>query len=337
MDAQPIQPLISSSAGIHYDYDQGHVIGWLEILDRGLAKREFNFLSPQSGGRILGSFDETGLYVPVAETGKKVMLYLLVRKAIGKDITNYPQQVGDCVSFGAKNAAETLQAVQTVLQGEAIKWRPVFPPYYYGTGRVYVGRGQLGYSDGSLGVWMAEAVTKYGTLFADEPGVPQYSGSVARRWGDPVARDDLDIWKPKALAYLVKQTAPVRTWPELVAAITNGYPVTIASDVGFTMEPGSDGFHRRRGSWAHQMCIIGVCDTPQAQYAIIQNSWGDVHGRLKDFDDGHDLPLGCLRVRRPDVEVILAQDDSFAYSHMVGFPDQSEQIDREMFRFIKSS
>ena len=35
----------------------------------------------------------------------------------------------------------------------------------------------------------------YGGLYADDPGVPAYSASVAKAWGDPNPRNDLDLFK----------------------------------------------------------------------------------------------------------------------------------------------
>lgn len=231
----------------------------------------------------------------------------------------------NCVSFGAKNATEYLSCVQILVNG-GMQFKNVFPPYYYGTGRVYVGGGRIG-GDGSLGSWMASAVQKYGTLFVDDKDVPSYSGSVARSWGS--SRSTLDKYLPTAQDNLVKSAALVRTWDDLVAAIVNGYPCTCASNVGFTMEPNSQGFHRRRGSWAHQMCFVGVDDEYSTPYALILNSWGDSHGRLKDFETSENLPMGILRVPREDAEAILRAGETFAFSQFDGFPEQ--KLDKYLF------
>ena len=314
-------------------YENGELCGWAEHHNPGLARSEFRLLS--KGGLFLPFRITRTTRQRYTATGKKVMLYLLARKLLGQDITFYPQEIGDCVSFGAKNAAELLQVVQKLIKGDAIKWRPVFPPYYYGTGRVYVGRGRLGNQDGSLGSWMAQAVMRYGTLFADEPNVPKYSGRVAKAYGDPDPRNDLDLWLPTAKNYLIQGAALIKTWPDLVEAIANGYPVTCASNVGFEMEPRRDGFHYvGRRPWPHQMAFIGVDDNERNPYAVVQNQWGHVHGDLKDFADGHNLPKGCLRIRRDAAELILRANESFAYSHMRGFPDQSAEIEKAMFDLI---
>lgn len=239
----------------------------------------------------------------------------------------------NCVSFGAKNATEYLQCVEKVVKGESQQFRPVFPPFYYGTGRTYVGGGRLGNSDGSLGSWMAEAVQKYGTLWADDEGVPKYSGRVAKAWGDPRPSDDLDRFKDKAAPYRVRKAALVTTWDQLVEAICNGYPCTTASNVGYSMTPSSDGFHRQTDNWPHQMCIIGVDDNDRDPYALILNSWGDAHGRLKDFETGEDIPVGVIRARRKDIEKHLRARETFAFGDVDGFPER--RLDIALFDLIR--
>jgi intein/homing endonuclease len=227
--------------------------------------------------------------------------------------------VHNCVSFGAKNACEYLLCTQIALGNTLDKFRPVFPPYLYGCGRVFVGH-QTDYSDGSVGSWQAEAVQKYGVLAADEPNVPAYAGKVAKAWGGGKGppQEFVDLGKK----HPVKSAAQVNSWSDLVAAVTNGYPCTVASNQGFQMEPGSDGFHSPHGSWAHQMCIMGVDDSYKTPYALILNSWGDVHGHLKDFDTQEDLPVGVLRVRSDTIESMIKQSDTFAFSHLDWFQDQ---------------
>jgi len=223
---------------------------------------------------------------------------------------------------------------ERLLKGDNEKFRPVFPPYLYGTGRIYVGGGQLGNEDGSLGSWMADAIVKYGVLCSDEPGVPVYSGSVASSWGGTRGRPTLDKWKPIAEVHPVKSAAKIDNWDELVTAICNGYPCTVASMQGFNMEASSDGFHRANGQWAHQMTWIGVDDEVSDPYAILLNNWGDVHGRLKDFKTGENLPEGVLRVRKSTVQSMINAGETFAYSNFDGFPDQQEKLEKALFKLI---
>jgi len=323
------------------DYEKGTLCGWGEIRQPGIVKAQFNLL--ESGFLPFHIRQQTKV-----TAGRKMFLYQVVRKILGQDTKNYPQEIGDCVSFGAKNGTEYLTCTQiasvaqslyesggdyqSYLANARIKFRSIFPPWFYGTGRVYVGGGRLGNEDGSLGSWMAAAVQKYGALFSDDSNVPAYSGRIAKAWGDPNPRNDLDNFKDVAKQYLVKGAALIRSWDDLVAALCNGYPCPTASNIGYGMEPGRDGFHVQNTQWGHQMCFIGADDNDKDPYALIVNSWGDVHGHLKDFESGEDLPVGVLRVRRRDAEKHIQAQETFAYSAFDGFPEQG--LDKALFMLV---
>lgn len=265
--------------------------------------------------------------------GKRQMLWEFTRKVLGKDTENYAQQVGDCVSFGGKNVTEYLQCVQISLDGDAQKFRNMFPPYFYGCSRVFIGGGGM-WGDGSSGTWLQAAVRKYGVLAVDDPGVPKYSGGVARQWGggNGPPQELVNIGKQ----HLVKTTAQITNADDAANALLNGYPIAVCSDWGYNMQASSDGFHAPRGTWNHCMSIIGFDDSDSSKglYFIILNSWGDVHGHLKDFATGVDLPVGVLRVRGEYVNKMLAEGDSFAFSQFDGFPDNSKKLKEAMFDLI---
>jgi hypothetical protein len=304
-------------------YESGTVQGW---AGEEIARQAFSLLSPSFYDGFSDDMRENA-------AGRKMFLYRACRAALGQDTKNYPQQIGDCVSFGAKNATEIVTCCDIVIRGLREKFRPVFPPYFYGTGRIYVGGGQMGNQDGSSGAWMAEAVMKYGCLFADETEVPTYSGSVAKQWGGPGGSRYLDKFKSTAQKYLIKSAAKINDWNDLVTAVCNGYPCTVASNQGFAMEAGSDGFHTAQGQWAHQMCIIGVDDEYSTPYALILNNWGDVHGHLKSFDKpDEDLPVGVIRAKKSVIERMIAAGETFAYSQFDGFPAQD--LDRALFKLV---
>jgi hypothetical protein len=298
-------------------YVQKKVSGW---LGEEIARQNWNLIGSDPAFRPF-----------TLKTGDKqrMMLYEVVRKVLNKDTENYAQQVGDCVSFGMKNAIEYLQCCEILINGEREKFHNIFPPYLYGTGRVQIGGGRIN-GDGSLGSWMAAAVIKYGAIASKDPNVPGYSGNVARKWGAPPGppTEFLNIGK----LHLIKSAAQVTSWDQLVAAICNGYPCTVASDQGFNMEASSDGFHAARGSWAHQMCIIGIDNEHPDPYAIILNSWGDAHGRLKDFKTGEQLPIGVLRVRRKTIERMIGQQEVFAVHQYDGQKEQD--LDKALFKLI---
>lgn len=252
-------------------------------------------------------------------TGGIARLWDLVRRVLNRDTENYRQETGDCVSFGAKNAIEYVQCAE-ILRGDLEEFQPVFPPYLYATGRVLVGENRLRGRAGSLGSWMAKAVVEHGVLRSNHDGVPRYSGSIADRWGNG---DGFQAFLTEGRRHPVRSAARITTWDALVAAIVNGYPCTIASNAGFSMTAGSDGFHHQRGTWPHQMCIVAISDDARRPWAGLLNSWGDAHGRVVDFDSGEPWPVGTLRVRRDAIEGMLRTGECFAYSQFDGFPQQN--------------
>jgi hypothetical protein len=268
--------------------------------------------------------------------GRKRMLYEIVKKVLGKYTPNYAQSIGDCTSFGAKNVNEYLSCTQILLENKAEGFRPIFPPYFYGVGRVIIGK-EYGTDfacseDGGIGSYVSEGVTKYGALFADEDGVPKYSGQVAKSWGcDGPPNNFVSIAK----RHLIKSAARITNWDDFVNAIVNGYPIHFCSNLSFQMQPNSNGFHEQTSEgWPHCMGFIGVDDEWKDPYAILLNSWGeDAHGILKDFYTGETLPGGCLRVHKSVIEKALRDQDveAFAWSQYDGFPAKRDEIDFKLF------
>ena len=301
-------------------YTSGKASGW---AGEKLAKEQFNLITGQPNSGLI-----TFPNLPIQADGD-MALYQMCRKMLGEDTKNYPQEIGDCVSFGSKNACEYLTCVQNILKVSPDQFRSVFPPYMYGTSRAFIGGGSIS-GDGSLGSWVAAAVKKYGVLASDEPNVPKYKGAVAKSWGNRNGppKEFVELAK----VHLVKSAAQINNWEELTKAITNGYPVIVCSGQGFNMEPSSDGFHKAAGSWAHCMLIIAVKNTHKTPHGLILNSWGDVHGRLKDFDTDEDLPVGVIRARAEVIDRMLKQQDSFAFSQLDWF--QEQKLPRDLFKLL---
>jgi hypothetical protein len=97
------------------------------------------------------------------------------------------QSIGDCVAMIYRSLQDCFNWDRK--KNGAIS-RPVRLCFetIYGGSRVAIGRGQLGYSDGSIGAWAAEYIARYGVL---ERGV--YHGTdlskpredLAQAWGQP--------------------------------------------------------------------------------------------------------------------------------------------------------
>lgn len=236
----------------------------------------------------------------------------------GNHLPNIPQQVGDCVSWGAKNAVDYLQCVQITRGPPTHDFHPAFAPYIYGISRVQVGNGRLS-GDGSIGAWAAEGVRKFGILRNDYGNVPPYSGSVARKWGRRPGPPDEFI--DEARKFPVETVAPVRSADEVRDAICNGYPCTIASNWGGRQDAGLSRKYnrvvfRRSGSWSHQMSVIAYDGSQGEPLFYVLNSWGPrAHPKPTD-----DAPPGGFWITETDMDRIASAGDSFAFSGFKGFP-----------------
>jgi len=218
-----------------------------------------------------------------------------VKIATGQDrIKHYAQEIGDCVSHGMKNALE-YQQCSAIMLGELERFAYIFTPYLYAAGRNSPegGNGQLRNSDGSLGSWQIAACQKYGVLFFADDESLNYSGSVAKSWGNSTSTE-WKKWIPKAQDNLIKSASKLTSGEQIRDCLCNCGAVTVASGIGFNMQLkdqyGKSWAYGSAG-WSHQMCYIAYApkgDTgnhPEAVFCM--NSWGDTaHGKQLDGPDG---------------------------------------------------
>lgn len=233
-----------------------------------------------------------------------ILLYKAWRDVLGKDPAYPAQQIGDCVSFGHGHGNDLLQCIEISL-GEPAVFQETDTEFIYGMSREVAGI--LGRQDGSYGAAAVKAMTTVGMVSRVMLGSDgTYSGQRAKSWG---LHGPPDSVKSEAGPFKLGSAAQVTTWDELVAAMQNGYPVTICSNQGFTLTRDSEGFCRGRGTWGHCMFIAGVrFDRPGA---CICQSWGP------DCPTGPtalDQPSFSFWADRAVVEHILAEGDSWALS-----------------------
>lgn len=216
----------------------GFVPGWLGADEtQKLHAAMFPTLA-QAAPRLMAD-------LPAAD-GDPILLYKAFTDVLGK-FPGYPaQQIGDCVSFGHGHGNDLLQCIEIAL-GEPSEYRETDTEFIYGESRKVAGI--LGPFDGSYGSAAVKAMTTVGVVSREMLGGDgAYTGSRAKSWGrtgPPSSVEQL------AAPYKLGGAALVKTWDELLAAMKNGYPVTICSDQGFTMTRDSNGFCQPRGSWGH--------------------------------------------------------------------------------------
>lgn len=264
------------------------------------------------------------VWTPIKDTGKgKVtLLYDIIRKVNSGLFPNRHQTVGDCVSQGGAYAVDASKAVDIYVNKDLELWvaETSTEDLYWGS-RNIIGQGRLGNSDGSIGAWMAKYLTDYGALPRGKYGdidLTTYSGAKARSWGRR------GFMLPQSFVDIAKQhpimtASQVKSYNEVRDLVSNGYAVTIASNQGFSSRRDKDGFAKPEGSWAHQMCILGVDDSFKRPGVLVQNSWGAWNsGPVR-----HNQPVGSFWVDASEIERrVLRSGDCWAISGYEGFKPQ---------------
>ena len=233
--------------------------------------------------------------------------------------------VGSCVSHGAAHAVFASEAVAWMMgeRGE--------PPLLVHQGAIYGGsrveaRGKPGdgkkpyggYSDGSTGYHAAKWLKEWGVIYRRQyPSVDctVSNPTIEKEWGAYGCGGPSDDGRLDAEAKAVPclYVTRVETWDELVAAITSGHPVTIASSQGFAKRLDAQSFDSPSGTWFHQMAVIGVRFDREG--AAIVNSWGS-YLRYTAPRWPEDLPDGVFWADRSVMERILGQGDSWVISEV---------------------
>lgn len=281
------------------------VFGWIPPSERDVETQ-------RSHESIVSSWPEFQL-IGTAER-KRLVFWDHEKALLGKWLPNQAQQIGDCVSWGAKHVVDRLAIFEIAQLGQWEKFRPSFAPYFYGISRVQIGGGRIR-GDGSLGSWAAEGVMKYGVLAADEPGVPEYSGSVARKWGSSGPPDE---FVSIARKNLVKEAVRLKNADQAADAICGGFPITIAGSRGYSMrlkDRAGKSWFVGRDTWNHQMWLAGFDTDPEPCF-YRGNNWGpDAHGPQLDGPPGG----GWITMEELDKEMRSSDSEVYSFTHLDGF------------------
>lgn len=260
----------------------------------------------QQNGEIKGSGE-----------GVQVRLIQAYEKVTQKPFEARKQEIGDCVSFGYGLAVEILSAVEIAAgQREEYHGQIATEPLY-ALSRVEIGGGRIR-GDGSTGAWAAKAVMQFGVVLRrrySQYDLTKYRPDWAKSWGDIGCPDDLETI---AREHPVQTAAVVSSAVEAADALSNGFPIGICSNQGFTMQTDKDGFAKPRGQWGHCMCVVGVDAKSDRPGFEIINSWGP------SWISGPRHVLGTASggfwADWDVVDRMLRQGDSHALSGFVGFP-----------------
>jgi hypothetical protein len=241
------------------------------------------------------------------------------------------QAIGDCVSWGAELCATMLMAVQHALGISTWVEEAATEPIY--GGRAELGQGS--WSDGWWGSGAAQWLRDYGVIlrqdYSQSTGNPEtdlraYSGTRAKNWGYYGCGGRPDgisgRFDQVAKEHPVRITTAVPTVDELEAAIRNGYPVSVASGVGYgSIVRDSDGVVRRSGSWSHQMMFGGIRYHPKRGRLFRQfNSWGACASGPDPGIDSEAISESSWWTTEEDAQRQLDAEDSFAFGDAAGWP-----------------
>lgn len=254
----------------------------------------------------------------VADEKKDVFLgqYLLDLMPSWK---RWSQPIGSCVGWGTSLSCDILAACDILLRKEPEMFGGrTLEASVYGLSRVEarglsINRG----GDGSTGFHAAKAIRDFGTLHygVDYSGrrYEKVSGDLERDWGRNGLPNELEeIAKQRS----VREVTLVQNFKEFAASISNGYPVFICSNRGFSMTM-KDGFLSPSGVWMHCMMGCGVrWDRPAG---LIPNSWGECYRGSVDERLPPQFQRSSGWVDADVLDDMLAQGDSYAVAGYNGF------------------
>lgn len=284
-----------------------------------------------------GFFSNAAPHAMAVPVGEDVFLWRAAdkasRKRYGKpfEVSNQGA-IGSCVAHGAQHAVYLAESL--AWDGGLMSEVPLRPstPSIYGGSRVEARNrpeGSGGYSDGSTGFHAAKCLRDWGVTYQrpyPEFGFDLTNGqSLEREWGNwgNGGRGDDGKFDAEAKKHPIKKVSRVGTWDELVQALSSGFPVTIASGVGFQASArDADAFIARNGGWAHQMCLAGLRwaknappgTTRPRDGVLVLNSWGTKWPPQGGPKFPPDQPDGTFWITRADAEAVLSAGDSWAFS-----------------------
>jgi hypothetical protein len=244
------------------------------------------------------------------------------------------QAIGSCVAWGMEGAATILLAMQSVKGTSRWIEEAATEPIYGGCRVEALGKQNGGWSDGAFGAGAAKWVRDWGVIlrtdYAQQTGVAEhdlrrYDGKKEKQWGYWGCGGQQDNGKLDTIAqaFPVAQVAAVRTGQEILASVSNGYLVTIASMAGYgSMRRDANGVCRIVGKWPHQMFVAGTKKINGKWHGRIIQSWGDSCSGPDPGIDWDAISACSWWSTLEDLDWIAKSGDCWALADIQGFPQQ---------------
>lgn len=226
------------------------------------------------------------------------------------------QTTGDCVSHATRNAIDIIRSVEISIKDE--------PEEFIARGAtegIYQSRSHNGQGMTCSGA--ARYVSDHGGLLIrkdyGDVDLSTYNSTLGAKKRIPNS-----IFRTEAIKHQVRTVSMISTVEEARDALANGYALSVCSNIGFSSKRDSKGIARRADSWNHAMAWI-ACDDSRSIYNetlfLIQNSWGVWNSGPKRLDQ----PDGSFWIREKDARSMLAQQGSWVFSDVEGFPSRDIQ------------
>lgn len=305
--------------------------GWIRPEER---TSEQTAAHEQAMSEVIRPFGAVGLEGEKVNVGDRFPLWKVFEALPEKKAPYVNQTTGSCVGAGGYNALMTLMMVEIVTKKDPEKWNLLWWPFTYEVSRFLGGFKKKG--EGSFGSTWFKAIKEYGMPRADYPGLPQYEyrngwlylkEAIEMEWSyNPKLRDE---WDEEAIEHPIEGGLEVRSIEELDAALTSGYPCTIASGIwGTRSSEEIDGWLVAKWDdrWGHQEYIDEVVYPSKKTGKLyrIGNNWNEsAHPRPQKGE-----PAGGYYVREKHMAKILQEKycECFMLSNFKGVPEEKTDL-----------
>jgi hypothetical protein len=246
---------------------------------------------------------------------------------------------GDCMAWSSCLAIDVLAAVQVAMIHRPEQWHALTSiECQYGLMRVEVYGGRPDYGgDGASPTAAATAITKLGSLhrikyLEDTYDFTTYDRSGGRsgqygRFGIP------DALEPIAKEHKAHQAVLIEDFDHAVEVLKSGYAISNAApDNPIPRARDSEGFGKQVWRASHAMNYLGYRLGKRPGLLQVNSGHGNhVTGPHWPADIPPTLAACSAWIDKSDVEHVLRQQWSFAYSDYEGFPERDLSLATEPF------
>lgn len=235
----------------------------------------------------------------------------------------YCQSTGVCTSMLYRSLQDCLNWEIKKFGGVGKSVSIAFEPIFAGS-RIAIGRGQLGYGDGSIGAWIAEFVARYGAILRGmytNVDLSRPREDLAQAWGRPgvgVPTNIQDLGKVHRFrAHKAEST------DEIADGMASGCFGGICRS-NYTHSIDSGGFARFDNRGGHHTCLRGafVDRRTNRRVFVEQQTHGsgvpDPHPIAHTTDGDVELSDGAYLVREDDIQRYLAAGEVWLFQPILG-------------------